>query len=480
MKHIHFIGIGGIGMSGIAQILIAKGFTVSGSDLKSSHITVRLEGLGATVFYGHAPENIKGADTVVISSAIPKTNCELIAAKVHGLNILQRAEMLSFLMNDQLGIAVSGTHGKTTTTSMISHVMNYYNMQPTTIVGGELSSISSNAALGRGTYLIAEADESDASFLHLSPLYAVITNIDSDVNLNVEPYSLASGDPDRLMQIITDVFLDFTNRVFDNGKVILCTDSEVVRHLLPKVTKEIVTYSINHDSDLKAENISLSHYHSTSDIYYKSEYIGQLTLLVPGRHNVQNALACIAVAREVGLSFEQILEALKSFGGLRRRFEVLGTVNGIMVVDDYAHNPSKLRAAVHAASTGGADRIVAVFQPHRYTRTKFLLNELSEAFDEADIVVVTDIYAASEKPDPSVSGKLMAEMIQSKSPRANVYYISSHKDIVEWLKYNTKSGDIVITLGAGDIYKLSAAFYSELVGTGEECGTESTCIIQTR
>ncbi len=463
MKNIHFIGIGGIGMSGIAQILLAKGYSISGSDLKMSHITDRLIGCGATIYQGHNSQNIGSADTVVISSAIPETNPELVFAREKGLTILQRAEMLSFLMNDQIGIAVAGTHGKTTTTSMIAFVMNLAGLNPTAIIGGELTSISSNAALGAGTYLVAEADESDASFLHLSPVYAIITNIDSDVNFNIEPYKSCAGDYSLIMEKITGVFLEFTERVSEDGKIFICTDSEYVRRIVSRLNKTFVSYGISHPADIHAENIRLSDFHSECEVYCKSEYMGKLSLKVPGRHNIQNALACIGVCMEAGLSFENIADALSHFEGLRRRFEVFARLHGVMVVDDYAHNPSKLRAAVHACGTGDASRIISVFQPHRYSRTHFLFQELSEAFDATDVLIVTDIYPAGEKPIPGVTAQALSELIRKKSPGTKVYYISSFEEIVDWLCENTMSGDIVMTLGAGNIYKVSRSFAEKLV-----------------
>ncbi len=462
MKHVHFIGIGGIGMSGIAQILISKGYTVSGSDLKRSHITDRLALAGASVYVGHSAANVFGADTVVISSAISEKNPELAFARENGLEVMQRAQVLGFLMQTQKGIAVAGTHGKTTTTSMISSVMRYNKLDPTVVVGGELASISSNASIGSGSYLVAEADESDASFLHLSPMHAIITNIDSDVNLNVEPYASCHNDYEQVMKTISRVFLEFTDRVCDGGAIVLCSDSEYVRKILPSISRPYITYGIKHDADFRAEDIVLSDYCSVSRIYCKSSFLGELKLRVPGRHNVQNALACIAICMEIGLDFDAIAAALEVFGGLKRRFDVLGNMNGIMVVDDYAHNPSKLRAAVHAAKTGNAKRVIAVFQPHRYSRTRFLMNELSEAFYEADILVVADIYSAGEKVDPEINSSDLASLIKKKSPNVDVHYIPERKDILHWLLANAEKGDVVITLGAGDICNVSEMFYSKL------------------
>ena len=463
MKHIHFIGIGGIGMSGIAQILLSKGYTVSGSDLKKSHITERLTNLGARIFYSHSGKNIENADTVVISSAISEKNPELAYARAKKIKVIQRAQMLSFLMEGQMGIAVAGTHGKTTTTSMIAYVMRSCGLDPTAIIGGELGAISSNASSGKGSYLVAEADESDASFLYLSPNHAVITNIDSDVNLNIEPYASNKSDYNSLMKAVSRVFLEFTKRVAPEGRIVLCADSEYVRKVLPDIKNNYITYGINHDADLRAENIKLHDFSSESHIYYKNEFLGELKLKVPGRHNVQNALACLAICMEIGLNFEEIVSAISSFGGLKRRFEILGTKNGMTIVDDYAHNPSKLRAAMHATKTGNAERVIAIFQPHRYSRTRFLMHELSEAFFEADKLVVMDIYAAGEKIDPEINSKILAELIKEKSPNVDVIYLPKSADVLDWLSKETISGDMIITLGAGDVCNVSKEFYNSIL-----------------
>lgn len=462
MRQIHFIGIGGIGMSGIAQILLSKGYKVSGSDLKKSHITERLASLGAKIFYSHSAENIENADTVVISSAISEKNVELSYARAKNIKVVQRAQMLSFLMDGHLGIAVAGTHGKTTTTSMLAYVMRSCGLDPTAIIGGELGVLSSNASSGNGSYLVAEADESDASFLYLSPKHAIITNIDSDVNLNIEPYASHKNNYDALMKAVSRVFLEFTKRVDTQGRIVLCADSEYVRKILPEIKGGYITYGINHDADLRAEDIKLYNFSSESNIYYRNSFLGILKLKVPGRHNVQNALACIAICMEIGLNFEEIVSSISSFGGLKRRFEVLGTKNGITVVDDYAHNPSKLRAAMHATKTGDAKRVIAVFQPHRYSRTRFLMHELSEAFFEADKLVIMDIYSAGEKNDPEINSQILAELIKEKSPKVDVVYLSKPEDVLNWLSQEATNGDMVITLGAGDVCNISKEFYSEI------------------
>lgn len=462
MRHIHFIGIGGIGMSGIAQVLLEKGFSVSGSDVKKSHITARLERRGACIHEGHREENLGAADTVVISSAIPEDNPELSAARKRNLSVLQRAQMLGLIMEGYKGIAVAGTHGKTTVTSMISSVLRHSGLDPTAIIGGELSELSSNASTGRDAYLVAEADESDASFLYLSPQMAVITNIDSDVNLNVMPYAACKYDYAKTMDTIMGVFREFTHRVAPAGKIVLCSDSGYVRKVLPSIERSCITYGISHEADLQAENIILSDFCSVSDVLLKGNRLGRLELKVPGRHNVQNALAAIAVCMELGLEFKEIASALFYFGGLKRRFEVLGEKEGIMVVDDYAHNPSKLRAALHAAKTGKGGRLVAVFQPHRYSRTKFLLEELSESFYEADIVLVDEIYSAGETSIPGITAALLSRLIREKSPHVDVLHFQEQQHMVKWLHGHTRAGDVVITLGAGDITGVGRKFFENI------------------
>lgn len=468
MKHIHFIGIGGIGMSGIAQIMLEKGYKVSGSDIKLSHITERLRLMGAEIFCGHSESNVKGADTVVYSTAITDSNLEVQAALKAGARIVKRAEMLGLLMNDKKGIAVAGTHGKTTTTSMISYVFRWCGIHPTVIIGGELSAISSNAESGTDSHIIAEADESDASFLCLSPTVAVITNIDLDVNLNVKPWRLYRDDKNVLREKISETFISFTERITEGGCAVICADNKEARDIIGKVRRQVITYGIDHEADIRAENINMEGFCSSCDIIINGKKSGELKLQVPGMHNIQNALACIAVCLHEGLKSEDIITALSSFGGLKRRFEILGTSMGVTVVDDYAHNPSKIKAAIHAASTGGAKRIIAVCQPHRYSRTKYLLEELSESFGEADITVITEIYASCEKPDPEINGRMVAELIKKKNPKMKVGFADTPKEAFDLIKGELSSGDLVISMGAGDITKSAGSFYDELCIMEEE------------
>lgn len=462
MKHIHFVGIGGIGMSGIARVLLEMGYTVSGSDIKETRMTKKLEALGASCFIGHRGENLGDADTVVVSSAININNPEIMEARQKGVRIVRRAEMLGFLMKDRISIAVAGTHGKTTTTSMIATMLEYNKFDPTVVIGGELNDSGSNAKLGFDPYLVAEADESDASFLYLRPTKAVITNIDSDVNLNVMPYAACNFDYEQTMEKIVQNFQEFIRRMPDHGSVVLCYDNENVRKILPSIDKKITTYGFSPGADYQIDEVALAQFCSTSTVRFRGKPIGELRLRVPGRHNVLNALASTIIGLELGLDFNRIALSLLAYEGVQRRFQVLGERSGIMVVDDYAHNPSKIRAALHAARTGCRKRVIAVFQPHRYTRTRFLFEEFTESFYDADILIVTDIYSAGECPIVGVKGENLAAAIAKKAHHCDVVHVPKSDEILGYLRKIAMPGDIVITLGAGDICTVAGKFYSEL------------------
>ncbi|MDQ7822691.1 MAG: UDP-N-acetylmuramate--L-alanine ligase [Candidatus Eremiobacteraeota bacterium] len=455
MRQVHFIGIGGIGMSGIARVLLEKGYRVTGSDIRPSSMMRKLEDLGASCFIGHSGQNIGSADVVVVSSAIPEKNPELVEARRRQIKVVQRAEMLGFLMQSVYGIAVAGTHGKTTTTSMIAAVLEQNGLDPTVVIGGELNDIGSNARLGHDPYLVAEADESDASFLHLSPRMAVITSIDSDVNLNVMPYVACNYDYDLTMKKIIENFKAFIERLPGDGNVVLCIDNENVRNLYPSVGRRKISYGLSPDADIRAEEITLAEFCSTSKISFKGKLLGNLHLRVPGRHNVQNALAAIAIGLELGFSFEGIRKALHAFPGVQRRFQILGEASGVLVVDDYAHNPSKIKAALHAARTGWGKRVIAVFQPHRYSRTRFLFDEFSGAFNDADVLIVTDIYSAGEQPIVGMRGETLAEYIAQRAPHVEVLSIPKNDEVIAYLAQFAAPGDLVITLGAGDICRVA-------------------------
>ena len=449
--HIHFVGIGGIGMSGIARVLLDLGYSVSGSDLRCTRLTEQLKERGATIFEGHRATNVRDADMIVVSSAIRPDNPEIVAAREAGMPIYQRAQMLGYLMRSRYGIAIAGTHGKTTTTSMIALLLEYNEMNATVVVGGELNDIGSNAKLGTDRYLVAEADESDASFLHLEPSLAVITNIDSDVNLGAEAFRDAGYDYDKVMTRVVECFEAFLARLPSNGLAVLCTDNERVRSILPRVKRRVVTYALDYPADFTAREVRLEEFHSSCMVYYREKRLGHLHLQVPGRHNIQNALAAIAVGMELGIKFQDVRKALEAFCGVQRRFQVYGEHSGILVVDDYAHNPAKVKAALHSARTGWKKRVIAVFQPHRYTRTRFLYEEFLGVFDQADRLIVTDIYAAGEEPIVGVKAENLADDIRNRGGHPDVIHMKTLNEVVDYLEHNLKPGDLVLTLGAGDV-----------------------------
>ncbi|MGE0493548.1 MAG: UDP-N-acetylmuramate--L-alanine ligase [Vulcanimicrobiota bacterium] len=451
-QHVHFVGIGGIGMSGIARVLLEMNWRVSGSDLRSSGITEGLRALGATIFEGHRAENVAEADVIVLSSAIPASNPELVEARRRNLPVYGRSEMLGFLMRQRFGIAVAGTHGKTTTTSMVARVLEASSLRPTVIIGGEVNDIGGNAKLGLGEHLVAEADESDASFLDLDPRVAVITNIDSDVNLSAPPFASLNFDYDLTMNKIEEMFEHFMARVpADTGKLILCFDNERVRKVSQRVEREKISYALDHPADLTCKGIELKGFGSTCTVIYKGEKLGLLRLGVPGRHNISNALAAIACGLSIGLEPAAIFVALERFEGVQRRFQILGEFGGVTIVDDYAHNPQKIQAALHAARSANPHRVIGVFQPHRYTRTKFLAHEFAVSFEDADVVLVTDIYSAGEVPIVGARAENVVELIRQHGKPAKVVYTPHKADMIRYLVEECEPGDVVVTLGAGDI-----------------------------
>lgn len=463
-QNVHFIGVGGIGMSGIARVLLEMDWRVSGSDLKSSSITGGLEEMGARIFVGHRPENVEGADIVVLSSAIPEDNPERKEAERRGLEIVERSQMLAFLMRQKFGIAVAGTHGKTTTTSMIAKILDHAQLRPTVIIGGEVNDIGSNAKLGGGHHLIAEADESDASFIYLEPKIAVVTNIDADVNLSAAPFKDLNFDSERTLARVEEMFGIFAERLPEDGRLVLCWDHPRVRALGGRIDRPQLTYGLEEGADLTVRHLQLDGLKSQCEVVYRGENLGRLQLKVPGRHNVSNALAAIAVGLELGLSIVSILRALSAYEGVQRRFQILGETGGVTVVDDYAHNPQKVAAALHAAKvavakTGG--RVLAVFQPHRYTRTKFLFEDFSNSFSEADVLLVTDIYSAGETPILGLRVEHLVEAISGKSPGVEIYHTPGEGDVLRRLSLLARPGDLVITLGAGDVGKWGDRFLSQ-------------------
>lgn len=450
----HFIGIGGAGMSGLATILLQLGYPVSGSDIKASPTTARLQSMGATVYIGHKKEHLPtDTELVVVSTAIAEDNPEVLAAKELSIPVIHRGEMLSRLMRRQKGIAVSGAHGKTTTTGMISVVLSELGLDPTVYIGGYMATFGSNARLGHGDYFVAEADESDASFLKLYPHIAVVTNVEND---HLDHYGS--------MGKIQMAFRQFVRQVPQEGLVVLCNDDPFLHQLKQDLRTPVVTYGIDTDADVTARNITTNS-GGKADIWYKNSPLGTLKLSVPGKHNLLNALAAICVALELKLPFKEVAAALETYQGVNRRFQTIGRGKGIWVVDDYAHHPTEIRATIAAARNTGAQRIVIVFQPHRYTRTKQLYKEFSQAIQEADLVVLDEVYSAGEKPIPGVSSQLIYQEVTDKQ---KVRLIRGKEAIVDFLTKNVASGDLVLTLGAGNVWEVAELLVKRM-GLNEDC-----------
>jgi UDP-N-acetylmuramate--alanine ligase len=448
IQRIHFVGIGGIGMSGVAEVLLNLGYKVSGSDLKGSSVTERLAGLGATVFEGHRGENIAGAEVVVTSSAISVENPEVAEAHRLHIPVIQRAEMLAELMRLKYGIAVAGMHGKTTTTSMVAAVLAAGGLDPTVVVGGRVDAMGSNARLGKSQYLVAEADESDRSFLKLSPILSVVTNIDRE---HMDTY--------RNMRDVKKTFLEFMDRVPFYGMIVACNDDPLLRRLLPDVQRRTVTYGTKRGSDFliklaarKEIPAGDSRPLSRFRVSYRKQDLGEFTLHVPGAHNVLNATAAIAVGVGLEVGIDSIRAALDQFRGVDRRFQLRGRAAGVRVIDDYGHHPTEIRATLAAAQLCNFHRIHAVFQPHRYTRTQHLMDEFAKSFHQADVVYVLDIYAASEQPIEGVTGRALAERIRDFGHRS-VEYTGTIERTVEMVVAKVHEKDVVLTLGAGNVWQ---------------------------
>jgi UDP-N-acetylmuramate--alanine ligase len=446
-RRVHFIGVGGIGMSGIAELLANLGYVVSGSDEKRSPVTERLAEIGVRIAYKHAAANVGDADVVVVSSAVRPSNPEVREALARQIPVIPRAEMLAELMRLRFSIAVAGAHGKTTTTSMIALVLERAGLDPTAVIGGRLSAFGGNARLGRGELMVAEADESDRSFLKLFPTMAVITNIDHE---HLENY----GGFDDLQQ----AFVDFANKVPFYGAVIACADDSHLATAVGRMTRRVITYGLDTDADLTATRVALDPFtvhavverrHARASGTAKKSRLGPLTLNVSGRHNLQNALAAVAVGLELGLPFERIAAGLADFRGVERRFDVRGEPHGILVIDDYGHHPTEI-AAVLAAARGLKRRIVVAFQPHRYSRTAALMNEFGPSLAAADHVVLTDIYSAGEDPIEGVTLDALAAAIRRVGPRS-LDVVRRLEDVVPALVRLARPGDVVLTLGAGSI-----------------------------
>ncbi len=447
-RHIHFVGIGGIGMSGVAEVLVNLGYTVTGSDAKASDVTRRLELLGVRVAEGHRAAQVGDADVVVVSSAIRPSNPEIVEARARGIPVIARAEMLAELMRLKHGIAVAGAHGKTTTTSMVALMLDRAGLDPTAVIGGRLSVFGSNARLGRGACMVVEADESDGSFLRLSPVIAIVTNVDRE---HLDHYGT--------FERVIDAFVEFANKVPFYGAVVACADDPNVAALRPRVTRRVVTYGIDDPTaDLRGEQVELEalaarctvRAGSASRVAPPGEALGELRLKVPGRHNLLNALAAVGVGLELGLSFGVVAAALSEFRGAERRFQVLGESRGVLVVDDYGHHPTEIAAVVDAARVTRHRRLVLVFQPHRYSRTRELLDDFARVLARADVLVLTDIYAAGEEPLEGVTVEAVARAV-TQAGGASPTIVESIADLPAAITGLTRPGDLVVTLGAGSI-----------------------------
>ncbi|MGE0813020.1 MAG: UDP-N-acetylmuramate--L-alanine ligase [Vicinamibacterales bacterium] len=458
-RHVHFVGIGGIGMSGIAELLANLGYAVSGSDQAASATLEHLRALGVTAAVGHDAANLGDADVVVYSSAVRIDNPEVLEARRRGVPVVSRAEMLAELMRLRVGIAVAGAHGKTSTTSMVALVLERAGLDPTAVIGGRLSAFGSNARLGHGQYMVAEADESDRSFLKLSPTVAVVTNIDRE---HMEAY----GGFDDLQQ----AFVDFANKVPFYGAVVACADDPELARVLPRLTRRVTTYGIESaDALVRAVDLTLEGFGSACTVVHRDRRdrtaratpLGRLQLQVPGRHSVLNALAAVAVGLEIGVPFDVVAGALGEFAGAERRFQIRGTVHGITVVDDYGHHPTEIAAVLAAARAAAPSRVVVVFQPHRYSRTAQLLPDFAAVLASADEVVLTDIYAASEAPIPGVTVEALAEAVNRR--RAHPSTVVKRLDaLAGTVAALARPGDLVITLGAGSIGAVAPALVQEL------------------
>ncbi len=454
LGRIHFVGIGGIGMSGIAEVLITLGYRVSGSDLGESEITHRLAGLGADVARGHSEESIDSdVDVVVVSSAVDDANPEVRAARRMRIPVIPRAEMLAELMRVKCGIAVAGAHGKTTTTSLVAATLAGGGVDPTVVIGGRLKSLGgTNARLGTSRYMVAEADESDGSFLLLRPTISVVTNIDRE---HMNYYGT--------MERLVDAYIEFINATPFFGRAILCGDDEHITALLGRVKKRYLTYGTSLDHDFCAADIRYEGLATTFEVLVRGVAVGRARVAMPGTHSVLNALAAIAVAAEFGIPFERSVAALSEFEGIMRRFEHKGDAGGVTVIDDYGHHPTEIKATLSAARNAFDRRIVAVFQPHRYSRTEDLFAEFSRAFEDADFVVVTDIYAAGEDAIDGISGEQLAEAV-ARQHKGNAVYAASGETLAQAVLEHLNEGDVVITLGAGDITRLGPKLLDRLVG----------------
>jgi UDP-N-acetylmuramate--alanine ligase len=451
LKHIHMVGIGGTGMNGIAEVLLNLGYRISGSDLSQNQSTQRLSGLGAEISIGHKTGLVEGADVVVISSAIKtENNIEVQEARRLKIPVIPRAEMLAELMRLKMGIAVAGSHGKTSTTSMIGQVLETAGMDPTIIVGGRLNTVGAHGKLGKGDYIVAEADESDRSFLYLFPFIAVLTNLDAE---HLDQY--------HTVDEIKKTFVHFANKVPFYSPIILCLDDPNLQSLIPELERKLITYGFSSQADIYAAEQKFEGFSSRSSLYYLGEELGQLHLNVPGIHSVYNAMATVAVGLDLGIPVPTILEGLQEYTGIGRRFELKREVNDILIIEDYAHHPTEIAATLEAAKRGWKRRVMAVFQPHRYSRLSLLMNEFATSFNQADILVTTEVYAAGEAPLPGVTGEILYDEIQQFGHK-NVHFEPDLNGVVTRVTELAQPGDIIIIMGAGSITRIIPEIIQDL------------------
>ncbi len=450
IKKVHFVGIGGIGMSGIAEILLSQGFIISGSDKSKSEVTDRLESLGIKVYEGHSAENLRDIDVLVYSSAVHTDNPEVQAAIERKIPVIKRSEMLAETMRMKYGIGISGTHGKTTTTSMVGLTLTEGGIDPTIIVGGKLSGLGgTNARLGKGEFIVVEADEFDRTFLKLTPTIAAITTLESE---HLDTY--------KDLDDIKAAFIEFANKVPFYGFVILCLDEPALQDIMPHINKKIITYGLNVQADVRATDIVHNSFTSTYTVKYFGKELGQITLKIPGKHNINNSLVAVVIGKELGVDFKTIKSALEAFSGVYRRFEIKYNKE-ILVIDDYAHHPTESAATLKGIRDGWDRRLIVVFQPHLYSRTKDFYQEFGRAFLNSDIFICTDVYPARELPIDGVTGNLIASAAK-KFGHKNVHYVADKKNVPDVLNEIKKDGDIIITMGAGDIWKYGEQFVEML------------------
>ncbi len=455
-QHVHFTGIGGIGMSGLAEVLLNLGYRITGSDLRLSPVTERLQKLGATVYEGHSARNIEGAKAVVVTSAATADNLELVAARNAGIPIIPRGELLAELMRLKYGIAIAGSHGKTTTTSMAATILGEAGLDPTVVVGGRVGTMGgSNARVGKSDVMVVESDESDGSFLKLSPIVAVVTNIDRE---HLDHY--------RDIGEIREAFLEFVNKVPFYGVAILCLDDENIQRIMPQITRHVITYGTSAQVDIEIADANCGHLASDFNLRRRGEDLGRFRVNVPGIHNVLDATAAITVALWLEVPLEKIRAGLAAFSGVERRFQTRGQERGVTVIDDYGHHPTEIRATLAAARLCHFNRVLAIFQPHRYTRTQALMDDFARSFNEADIVYILDIYAASEKPIEGVTSAALAARMRDYGHR-DVRYAGTAESAIESVLRDARDGDVVLTLGAGSVWQAGEKVLAGLRGSGD-------------